>query len=45
VLRRLLSLFPRVHWTTYERDGRRRVMLWRQWGRHVWAATEMTVEE
>lgn len=37
-------LFPRIHWTTYERDGRRHLMLWRQWLGHVWGATEITLE-
>jgi hypothetical protein len=41
---RVKHLFPRVHWTTYERGGERKVMLWRQWLGHCWAVTEFTVE-
>jgi hypothetical protein len=38
----LTRFLPRVLWSAYERDGRRRVMLWHQWGRHIWGATEFT---
>jgi hypothetical protein len=39
----LTHLIPRIHWSAYERDGQRRVMLWHQWCSHVWGATEFTV--
>lgn len=34
-------LFPRLHWSAYERDGEHRLILWRQWLWHVWDVTDI----
>jgi hypothetical protein len=39
------EIFPRTHWSTYERDGRRRLAIWRQWRRRVWSFTEADLGE
>jgi hypothetical protein len=36
-------LFPRLHWSAYERDGERRLVLWRQWFGRVWDVLDIRI--